>query len=109
MIATTWGTVYRGDDANEYGDETDLDAPVDGLERIPLAITEQSRTVMDTESGEPRVIRYAIGRTYAKYPVQADDRIRDGRTKRLYVVRSTSGGGFTFYGQQDITLELRAV
>lgn len=109
MFATTWATVYRGDDANEYGDLIDGDTPVDGLERIPIAITEQSRTTFDPESGEPRTIRYAIGRTYAGFAILAGDRIVDERTKRPWAVRSVSGGGFTFTGAEDLSLDLRAV
>lgn len=109
MIANTWGTVYRGDDSNEYADPTDLDEPVSGLERIPMAITELSRTVMDPESDQPRVIRYGTARAKAGLDIRSDDRIFDERQNRWWAVRSVSGGGFTFFGGQDLSLDLRAV
>jgi hypothetical protein len=109
MFANTWATVYRGDSANEYADPTDLNEAVDGLERIPMAITEQSRTVMDPETDTPRVVRYATGRARAGADIRADDRIFDERQNRWWAVRSVSGGGFTFIGGQDLSLDLRAV
>lgn len=109
VIANTWGTVYRGDDSNEYADVTDLDDPVPGLERVPMAITEQSRTVYDRETDEARTIRYATGRVKAAAGIRSEDRIFDERQGRWWVVRSVSGGGFTFIGGQDLSLDLRAV
>lgn len=109
MIANTWVAVYRGDEVNEYGDPTDLGTPVDGLERLPLALTEQSRTTFDPETSEARTIRYAIGRATAGTDIQQDDRLRDERTARWWAVRSISGGGFTFFGARDLLLDLRAV
>lgn len=109
MIANTWGAVYRGDDSNIYGDALDLDAPVTGLERVPMAITEQSRTVYNPETDERRVIRYAIGRAKGDLDIRSDDRIHDQRQDRWWAVVSVSGGGFTFFGGQALALELRAV
>lgn len=109
ILSNTWATVYRGDDADAYADPTDLDAPVDGLERVPMAITELSRTVTDPESDEPRTIRYAKGRASGRLGILADDRVLDLRTNRWWVVRSISGGGFTFFGSKDLSLDLRAV
>lgn len=109
MIANTWGTVYRGDDVNEYADPVDLDTPVDGMERIPMAITEQSRQVMDAETSELRTIRYAVGRARGGLDIRADDRIQDARTGRWWAVRSVSESGFTFYGSRTLSLDLRAV
>lgn len=109
MLANTWGSVYRGEDANEYADTIDLDDPVPGLERVPMAITEQSRTVTDPESDEVRIIRYATGRTKAGLDIRSDDRIFDVRQRRWWVVRSVSGGGYAFIGSEDLQLDLRAV
>lgn len=109
MFANTWGTVYRGDDANEYADAIDLDEPVSGLESIPMAITEQTHTTIDAESDEPRTIRYGVGRAKAGLDIRSGDRIQDARQGRWWLVREVSGGGFTFFGSQDLQLDLRAV
>lgn len=109
FAANTWGTVYRGDDVNEYADPVDLDDLVVGLERVPMAITEQTRTTLDPETDEPRTVRYAVGRVKPGVDVRRDDRIFDERQQRWWVVRDVSGGGFTFYGSQDLSLDLRAV
>lgn len=107
--ANTWGTVYRGDDVNDYADPVDLDAPVDGLERVPMAITEQSRQVTDPESSEQRIVRYAIGRARGGLDIRTDDRIQDERTGTWWAVRSVSQKSFTFHGARTLSLDLRAV
>lgn len=109
MIATTVATVYRGDGADEYADPTDDDVPVEGLESIPMAITELSRTVFDVETDQARTIRYGIGRARAGLDIRADDRIHDERVDRWWAVRSVSGGGATFFGARTLSLDLRAV
>lgn len=109
MMANTWATVYRGDDSTALGDPIDLDTPVDGLEHFPMAITEKTRTVFEPETDTARTIRFGVGRAKFGSDIQPADRIFDERTSRYWVVSSVSGGGFTFYGAQDLSLMLRAV
>ncbi|WP_354643864.1 hypothetical protein [Kitasatospora camelliae] len=109
MIATTWITVLRGVGTDSFGDEIDLDteAGTDAQTRIPASLIEATRNARTPVSGNPRVVRSAVGRVPAGTDVTEEDRIRDERTRRVYSIDSVTpvvGLGFTPELRLDLTL-----
>lgn len=109
MIATTWVTVIRGTETDEFGDLSDTaqEAGTDDQTRIPASLIEATRTVFDPASGTPRVVRYTVGRIKAGVDITEDDRLRDERTGRVYAVTAVTQPaaiGFTPDLRLDLTL-----
>lgn len=92
MIATTRVTILRGTTTDEFGDtvDTDTEAGTDGQTGIPASLVEQTRTATTRDDLTPRVVRYTVGRLPAGTDIGEDDRLRDDRTGRTYIVTAVS-------------------
>jgi len=109
VIATTWVTVLRGTQGDQFGDLIDLptEAGSDAQTRIPASLIEATRNIFDPASGTPRVVRSTVCRIQSGVDVTEDDRIRDERTGRIYAVNAVTEQqaiGFTPGIRLDLTL-----
>lgn len=107
-MANTWAEVYRdlGDDA--LGDPVSATEPVDGLERVALAITEKARQVIDPDSNELRLVRYGVGRARIGTDIRSDDRIHDLRSGKWWAVGQVAPASPGFTGNRALSFDLRA-
>jgi hypothetical protein len=108
MLANTWAEVYRDGDDDALGDPLEATAPVPGLERVTMSITERSQRIYDAESDELRVIRYGVGRAVVGTDIRPDDRIHDLRTSKWWAVRTVSTEAPGFTGSRALSFDLRA-
>jgi hypothetical protein len=108
VIANTWAAVYRDTDDDVLGDPLSDEEPVDGLDRVVVAITEKSRTVYNEETDELRTIRYGTGRAKAGTDIRKDDRIQDLRSGKWWAVTEVGSGSPGFTGHRDLSFDLRA-
>ena len=88
MIANTRVTVLRGTTVDAFGDEVDTSTEV--AVDIAASLVEQSRTATTREDPTPRVVHYTVGRLPWGTDVTEDDRLRDQRTGRVYIVTAVS-------------------
>jgi hypothetical protein len=108
MVANTWAEVYRDTGDDVLGDPVTTTEPVEGLERVPMAITERSQRIYDAESDELRTVRYGVGRARIGTDIKADDRIHDLRSGKWWAVRTVSPASPGFTGNRALSFDLRA-
>lgn len=86
--ATTWVTIYRGQETDEWGDPTDTDTVVGS--HIPAALQEQSQYYKGEVTTQPRNFRYARLRLDSTTDIGPNDRILDERTGWIWTIRNLS-------------------
>lgn len=108
MFATTTVAVYRGTTTTALGDDADDDStPVAGLERVSIAITEQTRTPYDQASSELRVIRIGTARVTPGIDIRQDDRLHDLAGDRWWLVTSGMRTRRDAIGGRTVVFDLR--
>lgn len=122
FLATTRVAVLRGTSESPLGDEVDSNDPVvnavAGLASIPASLIERSKAVYDPASGQRRTVRVVTCRlpvavahpeTGVRVPValEADDRIVDLTTGRIYAFDDSTHVPRSLAGQASLTLDLR--
>lgn len=83
--ATTWITIYRGQDTDEWGDPEDADTVVGT--HIPASLQEQSQYSKQEVTTQPRVIRNARLRVDSLTDIGPNDRILDERTGWIWTIK----------------------
>lgn len=91
-IANTRVTVLRGVARDLFGDFADLptEAGTDAQTNVPAALNEITRTITTPSDPTPRVVRYVIARLPAGTDITEEDRLRDERTGRIYIVSAVT-------------------
>lgn len=84
FLATTRVTILRGTATDRYGDEVDTDTVVEV--DVPASILERPVTGGRPSSGRKDTQRTHALRVWKSVDVQQNDRIRDQKTGRVYVV-----------------------
>lgn len=84
FLATTTITVLRGTTSDRYGDEQDTEDVV--AAKIPASILETPVRGARPASGRKDTQRGYMLRVWKRHDVRQNDRIRDERTGRTYVV-----------------------
>lgn len=84
LTPTTEVDVLRGTTTDEYGDEVDGDGVV--YRKVPASIIERNLIVQTGTEGTPRKIRMFAARIPRRIVLQEGDRLRDRRTKEIYIV-----------------------
>jgi hypothetical protein len=92
------------DAVDQYGDPVDLVTVI--ASGVPFSILEQSSNEMDPSTGESRVVRYILGRSYPGLDLKRGDRVKDERTGVLYAVDGVTRPQSPV-GTPDLRSELR--
>lgn len=108
MNASTTVSILRTADTNvdEFGDPVDNDSL--SASGVPFELHEFDTRESDPTTGEPRVIRFIIGRCYPTVDIQRGDRVRDERSGVTYVVDGVSRPQSPV-GTPDPRIELRSL
>lgn len=107
IIATTTLTLLRGGGVDDLGDETTVNDPVTGAERVPASLIERDRMLMDPTTGEPRTITQHHARLIpGTFPAVKGDRVRDESTGELYVVEDVKATARAIGGLSALRLIL---
>ena len=77
-------SILRGTEINSYGDEVDTTTPV--YSGVRCSLLEQTRRVYLPAEGATRIIRSYAGRVGPGTDLRKDDRIRNERNGRTYLV-----------------------
>lgn len=104
--ATTEIDIYRGTTTDSYGDEKDTDQPI--YEKIVASVIEQNKTVRNPDTRTPETIRIYTGRVPAGTDILDDDRVRDRRTNKFYLVDGITQPANPA-ATADLNLELRRI
>lgn len=88
FLATTKVTILRGTATDRYGDEVDTDTVV--AVDIPASILERPVTGARPASGRKDTQRTHALRVWKVVDVRQDDRIKDQKTGRVYVVTTAA-------------------
>lgn len=82
--ATCRVSILRGTETNGYGDTVDSETAV--RSGVPCSLIEQTRRVYLPDEGATRIIRSYAGRVGPETDLRKDDRIRNERNGRTYLV-----------------------
>lgn len=106
VVATCTASILRGTTTDDYGDVTDNATVV--ATGIIASIREQSRTVFDPNTQQPRIVRFTEGVMPAGTDVVDTDQVRDDTYGITYFVEAVTQDrepGFT----PDLKLQLKRV
>ncbi|WP_297699636.1 hypothetical protein [Mycobacterium sp.] len=106
VVATCTASVLRGTSTDTYGDT--IDNSTVAATGIIASIREMSRTVLDPNTQEPRILRFVEGVMPAGTDVRDTDQIRDDTYGVTYFVEAVTQNrepGFT----PDLKLQLKRV
>lgn len=106
-LANTEISVLRGTELDSFGDETDTDTPF--IEHVPAILVETGRNTQDPSSPTPRTIRQITCTVPEWLGVLTTDRIRDERSREVYMVITVTRPPDMFGPPPGLTLALKKV
>lgn len=107
LAANTYVAILRGTTESEFGDEVDTDTPY--LQGIPAILVETGRKTQDPTTPTPRTIRAVDCHLPDWVDVLNTDRIRDERTRDIYIILDVTRPPDIFGPPPGLLLALKRV
>lgn len=104
FIPTTTVSIFRGTTVTAADDVVDSTTPL--YTGVLASIMERTRLGVDSNTQEPIVTRFVVGRMVAGIDIQPDDRIQDERTGLYYAVADVGNLSSPVH-TPDIRLDLK--
>jgi len=106
-LATSTFSILRGQAQDPFGDVMDLDSPIQT--KVPGSVREVRSIVTTVSEGRGQQVRLLVGRLPAGTDVRPEDRIKDERSGKVFIVDAISLDPQSPIADTGVRLDLRRV